>query len=131
MEGFLMNARVPTIQLGALDRRCQSLGLITPEMLGVGISRYVVINPVRTHADALNQRLFDLKLSRRSLTTMTVPTASLDHFITIRREYSSESIGESALISLALDSLDQLRDDQLRRIYDTFRSTCILLGDIS
>lgn len=130
MDALLWNSQIPEIQYGGLDRRCNNLGLHTLPVLGLGISRYVAITSDQQLSDSSNQRIFDLTYGKNRRIPLTVPIATMDIYIQIRRAYSGESIGESALISLAMDSLDKLRDDQLVKLYDVWQTCQMVLNTL-
>lgn len=130
MEALLSKARIPQIQYGALDRRCRSLGLNALPVLGLGISRYIAVTPNGKRCDANCQRIFDLTYGKQSTIAETIPIATMDIYVKIRGAYTGESIGETALISLSMDSLDKLRDDQLVRLYDVWQTCQMVLGTL-
>jgi hypothetical protein len=78
----------------------------------------------------LNQRLFDLTFGKDSTFVQTVPIATMDIYLKIRRAHTGETISETALISLSMDSLDKLRDDQLVRLYDVWQTCRMVLGTL-
>jgi hypothetical protein len=97
------------------------------EALGYGVSRYLLMNSDKD----LVFPILDLKIKLQRDCPMefqaTIPIESLDLFVKVRTKMQNQSQDEFALISLVLDSILNLRDEQIQRFYNIRRNSGIML----
>ena len=126
---LLLKARVPKVQFGELKIRCDRMGLDPTEALGLGVSRYLCMTRDADIVFPVCDRQWRIEHDRRSALEMDVRLVEMDMFVRIRSRYQSQSIGEMALISVCLDKLLDLSDNQIHRLVNVKRQTGILLKD--
>lgn len=130
MTGILYEARIPKTHYGVLEIRCKKMGLDAFQALGYGVSRYLLMTANKDFAFPILDRKIKLQKERPMEFKKTIPIENFDLFIKVRSKYAHQSDDEFALVSLALDKLLDLRDDQIRRLYDIKRTTGILLASL-